>query len=328
MESTNLRPIRACIFDMDGLLLDTEDIATHCHNLVLEKYGKPKLPGAIKAAMMGCSGTDATQVLQNWAQLPISNAEYRQEVLVHQKDLFPTAGPLPGVEDLLRDLARAKQREPAAAADDEEDMEGGSHRIHIALATSSSSTTFKLKTDHLGDLFDVFEPDRRVLGDDPRIPRGRGKPMPDIFELALRTINDTREPGERLVIPEECLVFEDSVNGVEAARRAGMRVIWCPQAVLRDAYAGMEAQVLAGRADPSRGEGLYLVSREGDGWGEQVESLVDFPYAKYGIVVPAEEDIEGEDAVTKSLVSMTESEGPLFMAERVLAMTEAHFQIM
>jgi pseudouridine 5'-phosphatase len=47
--------------------------------------------------------------------------------------------------------------------------------------------------------------------------------------------------------PEECLVFEDSVPGVEAGRRAGMRVIWVPHRGLAGEFRGKEQEVLAGK---------------------------------------------------------------------------------
>lgn len=45
--------VRACLFDMDGLLLDTEDIYTACNNVILQEYGRPKLPWKIKAQLQG-----------------------------------------------------------------------------------------------------------------------------------------------------------------------------------------------------------------------------------------------------------------------------------
>ena len=96
-------------------------------------------------------------------------------------------------------------------------------------------------------LFAHFPESNRVLGDDKRIPKGKGKPAPDIYLLALKTINDgLKMKGEPEITPEECLVFEDSVPGVEAGRRAGMRVIWCPHPELLKIYRGREAEVLAG----------------------------------------------------------------------------------
>lgn len=141
-----------------------------------------------------------------------------------------------------------------------------------------------MKTQHLEDLFGVFEKEKRVLGDDARIPKGRGKPSPDIYLVALKAVNDTLEEGEEEIKPEECLVFEDGVPGVIAGRRAGMRVVWVPHEGLAKQYVGKEAEVLAGRGE---GGGDLVDEHQlgtiGDGWGEQLVSLVDFPMEKYGI---------------------------------------------
>lgn len=156
-------------------------------------------------------------------------------------------------------------------------------QMHIALATSSHLTNFKLKTDHLEEFFSVFPAERRVLGDDPRIPKGRGKPAPDIFLLALKTINDTLPEGEEKIKPEECLVFEDSIPGVEAGRRAGMQVVWCPHPMLKKEFEGQEKEILAGRVDSQYGtEGAGEID---DGWAVYLQTLEDFPYEKFGIEV-------------------------------------------
>ncbi|PVH72241.1 hypothetical protein DL98DRAFT_433592, partial [Cadophora sp. DSE1049] len=47
------RPIRACLFDMDGLLLNTEDLYTVVTNEILHEYGKPDLPWRKKAQLQG-----------------------------------------------------------------------------------------------------------------------------------------------------------------------------------------------------------------------------------------------------------------------------------
>lgn len=91
-------------------------------------------------------------------------------------------------------------------------------------------------------------------------------------------------------------MFEDSVPGVEAGRRAGMRVVWCPHPALAREFAGREAEVLAGLVGASRegdGDGrregiiesVGWPSQVGDGWGDMYATLEDFPYAKYGIVL-------------------------------------------
>ena len=87
--------------------------------------------------------------------------------------------------------------------------------------------------------------------------------------------------------PEECLVFEDSVPGVEAGRRAGMQVVWCPHPGLLNEYAGREEQVLAGLMGEHKGEAGYdvAVGEIGDGWAVLLKTLEDFPYEKFGIEV-------------------------------------------
>ena len=95
-------------------------------------------------------------------------------------------------------------------------------------------------------------------------------------------------------------MFEDSVPGVEAGRRAGMRVIWCPHPMLLKEYLGKEREVLAGVANGSDqqvddalheaglngtgAKGRYR-SRMDDGWAEMVTTLEGFDYGRYGIQV-------------------------------------------
>lgn len=143
-----------------------------------------------------------------------------------------------------------------------------------------------------------------MLGDDPRIPPGRGKPAPDIYLVALETVNEKirAEGKEREIRPDECLVFEDSVPGVEAGRRAGMQVVWCPHPELLAEYKGREREVLAGLTDNGRDEedkaadaqgkkaraGEWVKGtpgRLGDGWAMLLETLEGFPYGQYGIKI-------------------------------------------
>lgn len=290
---------------MDGLLLDTEDIYTNCVNTILEKYGRPKLPWSIKAKLQGRPGPTANALFHDWAQLPITKDEYVAENTALQKQLFPATKPLPGIPQLLADLGRTRYwdlKPPGSAnvTNGARTANGSGraipHRVHIALATSSHASNFAVKTSHLTELFSVFESHRRVLGDDARIPAGRGKPLPDIYLVALKTINDSLPEGELPISPEECLVFEDSVPGVEAGRRAGMRVVWCPHPMLKKEYAGRELDVLAGRTLEAGEVELHQLGDHNDGWAEEMQNLVDFPYAKYGIIVPPIE-VEQEECM-------------------------------
>ena len=122
-----------------------------------------------------------------------------------------------------------------------------------------------LKTSHLQDDFFAHFPENRiVVGDDPRIPRDRGKPHPDIFLLALSTINNSLPDGTQSIRPSECLVFEDAVLGVQAGRNAGMQIVWVPDPFIKNSFVGQEEEILGP-------------------WGKEVETLAHVNLADYGI---------------------------------------------
>ncbi|KAJ5539602.1 HAD superfamily hydrolase [Penicillium frequentans] len=289
-ERKDLPRIRACLFDMDGLLIDSEDKYSQITNEVLAMYGKPMLPWSIKAQLQGRPQPEASKIFHEWAQLPITPEETQAKQASLQAKYFPESQPLPGVPTLLSKLVSTQSTDQP---------------VHIALATSSNSKNFKLKSGHLSELFAAFPEVHRVLGDDPRIGKGRGKPLPDIYLLALETINESlRSKGETEIKPEECLVFEDAVPGVEAGRRAGMQVVWCPHPGLLETYQGREEEVLAGLTGShkeseksavekeaeglvaGRGQSSGTTGKLGDGWGQLLATLEDFPYERYGIRIP------------------------------------------
>ncbi|KAI1615772.1 glutamine synthetase [Exophiala viscosa] len=287
-------PVRACIFDMDGLLIDSEDAYTVVTNTILHENGRPDLPWNIKAQLQGRPGPAAGKIFHTWAQLPISHEQFLKRQVELQAEAFKHCKPLPGVEKLLRRLQNAHTESSYSGAA----SPAGATQVQLALATSSAARNYEIKTKTLKGLFNIFPDRHKILGDDSRIPTGRGKPLPDIYLLALEAINESiisDAGGERPIEPNECLVFEDSVPGVEAGRRAGMRVVWCPHPGLLGVYRGREQEVLAGQTgehkedDVEHAGGIPLagspgqIGEIGDGWGEMLQTLEDFDYAKYGI---------------------------------------------
>ncbi|KAI9472102.1 MAG: HAD-like domain-containing protein [Benjaminiella poitrasii] len=189
--------ITHCIFDMDGLLLDTERVYTEVTQQILDKYTNGlRFTWDVKSQLMGRSGDEAAAMVVNTYNLPMTPVEYLAETAIIQENLFPHAKFLPGVEKLIRHLH--------------------AHNIPIAVATSSTRAKFELKTSLSKEVFELF--DVIICGDDPEIKNA--KPSPDLFLTAQKRLGNPSA--------ENCLVFEDAVNGVCAALNAKMNVVWIP----------------------------------------------------------------------------------------------------
>jgi pseudouridine-5'-monophosphatase len=178
------------LFDMDGVLLDTEPLYTIAYDRVMAPYGA-SLDRETKSTMMGRAAlTSAGLVIEKFG-LPLRPEELlalRKPIL---EELFANAPAMPGAAELI---AKLKAR-----------------GCRLAVATSSTRQFFELKTQH-HPWFSHFE--AIVCGDDPVVKNP--KPAPDIFLAA----------AERLgVTADKCVIFEDSPAGVEAALASGARVI-------------------------------------------------------------------------------------------------------
>lgn len=222
---------------------------------------------------MGVPGSSNGDAFHSWAQLPISRDQFSKEQKEQQQVHFPECKPLPGAEKLLRGLKVSQNINNA--------------KIHIALASSSEKHNYDLKIQRqeTKELLSLFDDTRRVLGDDPRLEKARGKPAPDIFLMALQAINESLDEGESLITPTECLVFEDSVPGVEAGRRAKMRVVWVPHSALEAEYKGKEKLVLAGRTGLVQIGDDWQLGEIDDGWAVKLSSLEQLPCRDFGILM-------------------------------------------
>ena len=191
------RSITHVIYDMDGLLLDTESLHERVNSEVAQRYGKTFTTEA-KMAIAGRPTLDSAKILVDFLQLPMTAEEYLVERNQLLYPLYPTAKVLPGTVELIKHFAH--------------------HSIPQAIASSSSRRHFEMKTANHQQWLELLS--STTLGDDPAI--NRGKPAPDIFLLAAKRLNAQ---------PEQCLVFEDSLAGIEAAIAAGMSVVAIPDPI-------------------------------------------------------------------------------------------------
>jgi pseudouridine 5'-phosphatase len=188
MEGALVLP-RGVIFDMDGVLLDTEPLYTLATERIAARYGS-KYTWEIKRQIMGRDPRFACEVLIRDMQLPLGVEELMLQMKQQLVELMPSAPDMPGARALVEGLHR--------------------HGVPLALATSSARWLFEIKSaGHAW--FRCFS--AVVCGDELG---SRYKPAPDIFLAAAERLGQ---------VPAECLVFEDSLAGVEAALAAGMRVV-------------------------------------------------------------------------------------------------------
>ncbi|KAL9711509.1 hypothetical protein Ac2012v2_004579 [Leucoagaricus gongylophorus] len=214
------------LFDMDGLMIDSEKIYTDVTNEILGKYGK-EMTWDIKAGCMGKPERQAAEYLLSFFPgIKLTLEDYLLQRNRLQDERWPSVLLLPGVHKLVQHLK--------------------THCIPIAVATGSRRRNYELKTAHLQATFGCFE-GKVICGDDTH-HNIKGKPAPDIFivaakELLSRDVGSADDPitVKQRIERSKGLVFEDALSGLQAGKRAGMSVVWVPDQNLLDVgYSGEE----------------------------------------------------------------------------------------
>ncbi len=180
---------QAILFDMDGVLTDTEPVINAAALAGLREFGVEAQPEDFAPFV----GTGEDRYIGGVAErhgVPYV-PEMKRRVYEIYLDILPSMiRPVPGVEELLRRL-RAR-------------------RVPMAVATSADRIKMEANLRAIQVPLDWFG--ARVVGEDV----ARKKPAPDIYLEAARRLG---------VAPETCCVVEDAVNGIVAAKAAGMRCI-------------------------------------------------------------------------------------------------------
>jgi len=189
--------IDAVIFDMDGVLADSEPLHQHAVRVLLAEYDIDWAPDG-RDPTVGLTSLESFAVICARHTLPHDPRRldelYTARVLPLLRERVT---PLPGVPDVLRTLV--------------------ARGLRLGLASSSGPEVIETTLATLGvrPLFEVV-----VSG----VEVARGKPAPDVFLEAAKRLG---------VTPGACVVVEDSERGVRAARAAGMRCVAVPCAETR-----------------------------------------------------------------------------------------------
>lgn len=187
----------AVIFDMDGLLIDSERLSIRCWSEAASELGF-NIDHALWLRMVGLGERDSARLLGehlDHAQVAQLVARCHQRYEARMLIEMPLR---PGVTELLELLCN--------------------HQVPRAVATSTRQPRATQKLQAAG-LLPYFQ---QVLSSSDV---GQPKPAPDIYLLAARRLG---------VAPAQCLVLEDSPTGVRAALAAGMTVIQVPDLVAPD----------------------------------------------------------------------------------------------
>lgn len=185
--------IKAVVFDMDGLIVDSEPIESDSIKILLEKYGKTPIyhdNGLIHVP--GTAGQTYQMLIDKYNLKVDIKTLRRNRRRIFTKLIKSKTFPTSDLSNLIYILV--------------------THNIKIALASNRNRKHIDLILTRMGvkELFEV------ILGPGKKI---RHKPSPDIYITTAKKLK---------VKTEECLVLEDSESGIVAGKEAGMKVIAVP----------------------------------------------------------------------------------------------------
>jgi HAD superfamily hydrolase (TIGR01509 family) len=186
--------IEAVVFDLDGVIIDTEEVWEEVRRGYVAEFGKEFLPDT-QTRMMGMSTPEWSAHLSEEVGVPRSPEQVAADVLARMAERYRASVPLiPGSVVAVRRLAA---------------------EFPLALCSSSARILIDQVLETAG-LTDVF---RTTLSTE-EVPRG--KPFPDAYLEAVGRLHKR---------PAACAAVEDSSNGLRSAGAAGLAVIAVPHGV-------------------------------------------------------------------------------------------------
>ena len=205
--------ISAVVFDLDGVIVDSEQVWDEVREQYVREVGGTYIESATRD-MMGMSSVEWSRYMAETLGVPGTPAEINAAIVERMLERYGEAPPLiPGAVEAVRRCAG---------------------RWPLAVASSSNPELIEVVLDRagIGELF-------RAVVSSQEVPRG--KPAPDVYLEAARRLG---------VEPTRCAAVEDSHNGIRSAKAAGMRCIAIPNSHFPPGDAVAEADVvLASLAD-------------------------------------------------------------------------------
>jgi HAD superfamily hydrolase (TIGR01509 family) len=183
--------VEAVVFDLDGVLLDSEHVWDEVREQLAHERGG-RWSERAQADMMGMSSDEWSRYMHDTIGLRDPPETINEEVVSRMLTRYERELPLiEGAVAAVRRLA-------------------GSFRLALASSSNRPIITVALEGARLAPLFEVTVSSEEVA---------RGKPAPDVFLEAARRL---------ALAPARCAAIEDSGNGIRSAHSAGMRVVAIP----------------------------------------------------------------------------------------------------
>jgi HAD superfamily hydrolase (TIGR01509 family) len=177
---------KAIIFDMDGLLVDSETVWWEAENEILLQYGVTLEP-EVRSKLTGLRNDEFIGQLRQIYGIPASHETLHNAVIGRLLELIPQkVKPMPGARDII--------------------MWASENHMPVAIASSSPMVVIEAIIE--SQQWSRLIPIRCTAEDLPK-----GKPAPDVYLKAAELIG---------ISPQACLALEDSPNGARAAVAAGM----------------------------------------------------------------------------------------------------------
>ncbi|RPA82795.1 HAD-like protein [Ascobolus immersus RN42] len=299
-------PIKALFFDLDDTLLLNPTIINL--DSALKDHGAEPYPSNQHAMIAGLTAEGMVEAIHKWAP----HATYDQLMEAYARWRTERMGECvirEGVKDLITRLANAqtviqttevKKPAPSRTVSNRDITTPHStlnnlNKVDIAIVTNSALERAAAKLKPYPELTSVFSSPDQLVTTSHELAKSRNvksKPHPDLYNLALDIVNKARKArGAMELLPSECLVFEDSIVGIKAARAAGMRVIWNPV----DNVKKFCEKLVNGDPDCTVGLdkhdfGHHVEDHKKwwngqDPWVEVVQTFENFDLKKYGIEV-------------------------------------------
>ena len=180
--------MQAVIFDMDGVLVDNSKVHDQTWQMMCQKYGRPEMVPLVREIFGGTNKVFVERLLG------ITDTKRMNEIAIEKEALY-------------REVFAASISAPDGLMNLLFELRKNNYRLAVGTSAPTENLDFVLDKLDIRNFFDILVDESQVT---------HGKPDPEIYLKSSNLLG---------IEPKNCLVIEDSVLGIEAAKAAGMKVV-------------------------------------------------------------------------------------------------------